>query len=173
MKFKCPCGHVIGDQTDFLPYKGYLIADQDWEDLFEAVDAPATETPRHDWWPSLFRTVYQCAECQRLFIEDRDFDLVCFEPQSEENTEHFLGSIAGPKWKRVLVGRWYDVPVVKTAPKGVIDYSHFETEQELHNEWDAMEKAYYECFERLKREKILRFALLRKNGDLLHDWTCP
>ena len=27
MKFACSCGHVIVDQTDFLPYKAYLIAD--------------------------------------------------------------------------------------------------------------------------------------------------
>jgi len=26
-KFKCTCGEVIYDQTDHLPYKGYLFAD--------------------------------------------------------------------------------------------------------------------------------------------------
>ncbi len=33
-KLRCLCGHVIVDQTDYLPYKAYFIADEDEEDFF-------------------------------------------------------------------------------------------------------------------------------------------
>lgn len=36
MKFRCPCGHVIRDQTDSLPYKARFLADEDEEAIFEA-----------------------------------------------------------------------------------------------------------------------------------------
>jgi hypothetical protein len=34
-KLLCLCGHTIVDQTDFLPYKAYFIADEDNEDCFQ------------------------------------------------------------------------------------------------------------------------------------------
>ena len=36
-KFKCTCGEVIYDQTDHLPYKGYLFADHDYFELFDKI----------------------------------------------------------------------------------------------------------------------------------------
>jgi hypothetical protein len=33
-KFSCTCGHVIRDQTDYLPYKGQVLKDQDHEAFF-------------------------------------------------------------------------------------------------------------------------------------------
>jgi len=42
-KFGCRCGHVIVDQTDFLPYKAEVLSDQDservWDDASAAVAA--------------------------------------------------------------------------------------------------------------------------------------
>lgn len=37
-KFLCKCGHVIVDQTDNLPYKGYFIKDTHVEELYEVFD---------------------------------------------------------------------------------------------------------------------------------------
>lgn len=34
-KFLCKCGHVIYDQTDFIPYKARLVPDQLTEKLFD------------------------------------------------------------------------------------------------------------------------------------------
>lgn len=34
MKFMCPCGHIIRDQTDYLPYKAMFIPDEDEEAVF-------------------------------------------------------------------------------------------------------------------------------------------
>ena len=37
-KFLCRCGHIIVDQTDDLPYKGYFIKDTNVEELYEVLD---------------------------------------------------------------------------------------------------------------------------------------
>ena len=37
MKFRCPCGHIIRDQTDSLPYKARFLADEDQNAIFEVV----------------------------------------------------------------------------------------------------------------------------------------
>jgi hypothetical protein len=36
-KLACPCGEVICDNTDNLPYKGYLFADTEFLGLFEPI----------------------------------------------------------------------------------------------------------------------------------------
>src|SRR5262245_50232017 len=37
-KLGCTCGHVIRDQTDFLPYKGRLLRDYDLEAVYDAIE---------------------------------------------------------------------------------------------------------------------------------------
>ena len=41
-KFMCRCGEVIRDQTDNLPYKGYIFADTEYFDLFDRITADIT-----------------------------------------------------------------------------------------------------------------------------------
>lgn len=36
-KIACKCGHIIVDQTDALPYKGYCIKDTHIEELYEVL----------------------------------------------------------------------------------------------------------------------------------------
>jgi hypothetical protein len=36
-KFGCVCGHILPDQTDFLPYKAYLREDEDTQKPIEMV----------------------------------------------------------------------------------------------------------------------------------------
>ena len=38
MKIKCQCGAVIVDQTDYLPHKAYIIPDQEWFGILDAID---------------------------------------------------------------------------------------------------------------------------------------
>lgn len=42
-KLRCLCGHVIVDQTDYLPYKAYFIADEDEEDFFQSAVSAIAE----------------------------------------------------------------------------------------------------------------------------------
>ncbi|SHH06173.1 hypothetical protein [Pedobacter caeni] len=37
-KIACKCGHIIVDQTDDLPYKGYYIKDTHIEELYKGFD---------------------------------------------------------------------------------------------------------------------------------------
>ena len=41
-KFKCKCGEVIRDQTDNLPYKGYLFPDTEFCDLVDRITSDIT-----------------------------------------------------------------------------------------------------------------------------------
>ncbi|MBK8804005.1 MAG: hypothetical protein IPN71_18510 [Fibrobacteres bacterium] len=38
MKIECECGKLITDGTDFLRYKGYILADQDHDHFYDAID---------------------------------------------------------------------------------------------------------------------------------------
>jgi hypothetical protein len=94
MQFLCECGHVIRDQTDYLPYKAYLVRDEDLERFQDAVDAliaqgiaesrkESTATPVSFIHAGssvrtieLFRSaltyvlhLYECETCGRLYVE--------------------------------------------------------------------------------------------------------
>ena len=166
MKFACACGEIIRDQTDYLSYAAYLIADQDIYDATEMSDRGSG-----DWWPSLTRKMYQCSSCGRLWIEDHEGRaLKCFVP--EEPVEQFLSSIHGNQWKRVLRGSWTDKPIAATFPRGFLSWNHLsEEDRQTFNDWETLERAYQKRFEELKRDGILRDALLVKNGATVHSWS--
>src|SRR5258708_4381410 len=129
MKLGCPCGHEIHDSTDFLPYKGHILADQD---LFDFIDgtvgkiqevtkafAPSRYTPTerakridaidysaHTAILRYTRTIYQCLECGRVFIEDHHGELHIFLPAPGEPIAPALLSIEGDHWKGPLTGHW-------------------------------------------------------------------
>ncbi len=164
MKFACTCGNVIPDQRDYLPYAAHLIADQDICDATEMSDRGSG-----DWWPSLTRKLYQCNSCGRLWIEDHERELRSFTP--EQPTPHVLSSIHGSQWKRVLRGLWTDKPVMATLPRGFLNWTHLsEADRATFDDWKLLERAYYDRFEDLKRQGILRDALLTRNGEIVHSW---
>lgn len=73
MKFRCTCGEILRDQTDYLPYKARLVADEDWFDLVDILDELTARGARdpdeltrrtlHAW-----RDVFQCPACGRLYL---------------------------------------------------------------------------------------------------------
>ncbi|AXW64541.1 hypothetical protein CJO94_23345 (plasmid) [Ralstonia solanacearum] len=164
MKIGCKCGAVIYDQSDFLPDKAHLIADQDWEDFAES----ASRSEGLDG--SLTRTCYQCGSCGRLYVEDADRQLRAFVP--EEASGPLLTSSRGLAWKAPLIGAWTDKPLLADRPKGSL-WCHSEHAKDLPQEydsWAALEAAYFALFYRLQAQGALRSALLRKNGDTVHVW---
>jgi len=164
MKFACTCGNTIRDQTDYLRYAGHLIADQD---VFEA--AEMSDRGLGDWWPSLTRRMYQCESCGRLWIDDQSGKLKSFVP--EQSAEHFLSSIHGRKWKRILRGSWTDERTLKGVPRGFLSWEHLSDEdQATFDDWESLETVYRKQFESLKKQGILRDALLKKNGAIIHQW---
>jgi hypothetical protein len=99
-KFGCTCGHSIIDQTDYLPYKGQVLKDQDNEAFFASTADALVEfmagvrsgdlAEWHRKWPFLSGKtdvkvawsllgwfwrkfaidVYECEQCGRLWVQE-------------------------------------------------------------------------------------------------------
>jgi hypothetical protein len=84
MKFPCPCGHEIYDGPDQNPNIGHLIPDQDWFRLLDSIDAaieghhPTAKDKEAACMSvryligDISRRIWQCSECGRLWINDRE-----------------------------------------------------------------------------------------------------
>jgi hypothetical protein len=108
MKFQCYCGHVIRDQTDYLPCKGSLLRDEDDERFWDAAElalhAPEpTNSTRSSVYLRAIRAwlahtvrAFECVACGRLYLErERGTDpMVSFVPESG-HPEHILASPRG------------------------------------------------------------------------------
>ncbi|WP_106401705.1 hypothetical protein [Actinocorallia populi] len=168
MKIRCACGGVIIDNTDFLPGKAYLIADQDWED---AIGPESGETARQrlrDW----SRPMWQCQECGSLYIDDREGNVHCFRPASADAPRDLLSSFHGERWKRPLRGSW--TASRTSAPPGELWWGGGEDSRfEEFSSWEELERRYHEVFQRLLDEDVLRDALLRRGSRLIHRWPPP
>lgn len=104
MRIDCPCGATIKDVTDYLPYKAYMIPDQEWFAVFEAVDTQVI-VPLHEGRIGKHRAhtlarqlisrsaehMYQCWECGRLYIDRRE-RLDCFVPEDDHTHREVLRS---------------------------------------------------------------------------------
>ena len=81
MWFNCRCGYRFHDNTDFLPFKGYVLPDEDsdeFSDSFHRYRAIKGETfeDEHkrsdivlDLWERM-RTIYQCPDCGAVYFDD-------------------------------------------------------------------------------------------------------
>ncbi len=70
-QFPCYCGHVISDITDHLPYKAFYVASEERLATLDGMRAYE-------------RTMYECAECGRIWMqvtEDTN-DWVSYQPES-------------------------------------------------------------------------------------------
>jgi hypothetical protein len=105
MKIGCDCGAVIVDQADDLPHKGHLIPDQEWFATFDAIDDEIIDpliADRIDKKAAYrlarqiisrsARLMYQCRECGRLYIDDRQGKLQCYVPIDEGTPKEILRS---------------------------------------------------------------------------------
>jgi hypothetical protein len=48
-EFACRCGHVIRDNTDYIPYKAEYFANQDWEAVWGALIDDIVQAVRTGW----------------------------------------------------------------------------------------------------------------------------
>ena len=101
MKFLCDCGYMFRDQTDDLPFKGYIYPDQSQEKLYEAINKIfASERPSDDVKfdemindivsPKGIRTIYQCPECGTIYINEDKGKLSAFSPKSNNASKNLL-----------------------------------------------------------------------------------
>lgn len=107
MKYPCPCGHEIYDGPENNPNKGHLIADQDWFRLLDAIDTAIagnhlTAKDKEAACMSvryligdISRAMWQCPECGRLWINDRERQHQEFAPATEAGKKILRGHNEG------------------------------------------------------------------------------
>ena len=103
MKIGCRCGETISDSADYISHKAHLTPDQEicgvWDGIDdEVIDRLASgELPVKDAYmvsrriiSSPTRTMWQCCECGRLYIDGPDGELHCFVPENDETEKRIL-----------------------------------------------------------------------------------
>lgn len=179
MNFYCKCGFLFHDNADCLYFKGRLIADQDWNDLWNYIDngVKNRENPCDNIWKLFPRSMFQCPECGRLYMEDdngRTFTV--FTPNSEAEPEpdvdkRMLESVHGKKWRGFLYADWYDDPPVWIKHNGTIIPELNDKFDKLEfDDYDAFRARFDELFETLRKEDRIRSAKLRINGKQEFSW---
>lgn len=192
MKILCECGHTLFDQTDYLPYKAEFISDQDNEDYWEAIDQVIeqlaatlrgsrlteeeakriTEQAMHDARSQTLkyrmRTMYQCSHCGRLMLDDLQSNLQTFLPATETTPKNILRSYQGNQWKRSL-------RAIFSSGSGHLMWSSSDADAtdggfERFDNWESLERRYFEVLTRLQEKEILRDAFIRKDGEIVHRW---
>ncbi|MDE6221241.1 MAG: hypothetical protein K2G51_12595 [Lachnospiraceae bacterium] len=97
-KITCKCGNILHDNTDQIRYKGYIISDGEFFDLFDFADemiesgSPCREdmamTFRHNIGIGekriRLKELYQCPLCGRVLIEITPGQFCYFVPEGHE-----------------------------------------------------------------------------------------
>jgi hypothetical protein len=191
MKIGCPCGGVIADNSDCIPYKATFVADRDHDDMLDEIvrvatshaerlvastsgDSPLSSSD-HLWidistaiW-KYSRAMYQCTGCGRLAIDDSKNNVYVsyFSPDNPNQTRFFLNSIHGAQWKGHLTASWSGSDEVGSV---WWDVGEGDRGWERFADWEAVESRYRTLFDIKQRAGLLRSAFLRKNDTILHSW---
>lgn len=172
MKIGCACGNTIHDNTGFLPYKAYLIPDQDLEDILEA----QTATPSGPFRPlglPYAAEIYQCPACGRLMIfrdSDTAVSFALEEGGDSQDSKNILRSYKGEKWRGLLRGSWLN------GKASLWWYTNGSAEEDNgyltdFSSWGEMESRYRRLFKRLKSAGQLRSAMLVRDEKNVHSWS--
>ena len=180
MKILCKCGEIIYDQTDYLPNKGYIIADQDWFDFLDAIDIAIEKsgpTPLEkekacmqirNLTSKLSKPIYQCQKCGSLFVFNDNRELETYIKSESFEGNSVLTSAFGLDWKGTIVGEWRDSR--EGAIKGYLWCNDIRDREGGFYNWNLLEERYYSVFKELKKRDILRSAILKKNSEVIHTW---
>lgn len=177
MHFRCYCGYDFHDSSDFLRFKGHIIADQDLDDFDKAVEDYHISKDEYLDGLCNMRTVYQCPHCGIVYINNADNELAAFVPSQffdmnsisdrivedpdkcwEKNCS-MLQSAKGELWRGWLEAEWND------AKNDREDIPLRRISVTLNsNQYDSYNKKYYDSLEELKADFIrLSEELASKN----------
>jgi len=161
-KIECKCGKIIPDTTDFISYKGHLIADQDYFDFFDEIE-------KKEWNDSTsraskyFNEVFQCTNCHNIIIlrDNKRFDFKSIDTEGDSN---ILNSYLNEKWLGLISANFRN-------GQGEI-YWHTNLESGFRQELSLVElkNIYYRKFEELMSLNILRHSFLKIDGKIEHDF---
>lgn len=175
-RLMCKCGHIIHDSTDYISYKGHIMADQDEGDYFDRAeeiiksDNPDKNSLMCDFLCEINdKIIYQCTECGRLYIEGKE-QYYCFKPEKHNNTK-ILNSVHGEKWRGFLHAEWNDQKYEWQKYKGYVCANVNYPCESIHSD-DRQEiiDGYYRLLDELKKVGVIRRATLRINGKFIHEW---
>lgn len=191
MHFLCKCGYGIHDSSDGLSYKGWIIADQDWDEFCHLTDRKAElrcseNADMHEadaidsrLYAITERAMYQCPACGRVYIENLldDLNLVEFTPCPEgepapDVSKKLLISSYGEKWKGYLFADWYDeIPRWSKTHGNIVPVVNIDLDDLEFDDYEAFEKRFYELFEHLKALGIITSASLDVNQKNIFNWN--
>lgn len=92
MWIQCVCGSQIKDNSDGISYKARYISDQDWDEVMDKVVSliESSETDRNKLCGEFYsfiikktKDMYQCTECGRLFVDNKNRELRKFTPADD------------------------------------------------------------------------------------------
>ena len=104
MKIECYCGEVIVDQTDCLSNKGYIIPDQEWFNILDAIDDAIEKSGPNEkdkesacmeirkMLDRLSKTTWQCSNCGSLYVSKLGCELDYFQVGMEDTSKNVLSS---------------------------------------------------------------------------------
>ena len=183
MHFLCRCGNRIYDTTDYISYKAYILSDQDCFDYTDeieryvadkALDADACMNHiMHIDVEYMWRKIYQCSQCGRIFIEDKSGGLHSFAPEGTED-KRLLRSVKAEDWRGFLHGEWDEVRECWSEHQG---YLSADTNDEKFprwqdfDSWKDLEREYYALFEKLRQAGRIRSASLKRGREWVHKWS--
>lgn len=121
----------------------------------------------------LWRKIYQCSQCGRIFIEDHSGELHSFAPEGTED-KRLLISVEAEKWKGFLHGEWDEEKRYWREHQGYLSADtndkSFPGWQEFER-WEELEKEYYALFEKLRQADRIRSASLKRGREWVHHWS--
>jgi len=189
MRIICLCGEEFSLNTDFLYYRGHLIADQDYELVLEAIDTLLAEAYRigqldidpkqrqaqfdylYQQVPDTIqkRFIYQCPHCGRLHINDANYKSHIYKPENDQQSSDILRSIHRNDWKGKLKGNW-----ARLHDAVWYGYLAWDTKQsrgwKIFDTWEELKSEYHRLLEDLKDKDMLATAQLQKDKDVIHTY---
>lgn len=171
MKFRCKCGFVIRDNSGNLPYKAYLLPDQDMD--VACVDEAPTPAQLRLWdhTAGQLTMLWQCEACGRIYIDGPSGTVFAFKPESTPTPTDLLRSVWGEEgWAGLIRGAWDprrdgvghgELLWTEDAGEG-----HFEEFEDV----DRLKQRYHEVFADLQRRSLARDALLIIDVETVHTW---
>ena len=167
------------DNTDRIPYKAYLIADEDWHEMINAIVANVQAVPPSKVFPVVAQTrqwyvrlMFQCTQCGRLLVEKRGemFNYYSFPPDDRADSKDALRTVKQSHWKGTLCGYWGEGSLSKSGNSIWWECGDGEHGMEEFSEWDTLAARYRELFTALRRRDVLWGAFLKKDGEMVHYW---
>ncbi len=185
MHFSCRCGFVFHDTADSESFKAWYLADEDTEEFADIIQAGDNAPPPavhrfSDTYEKLIvnklfmRTIFQCPDCGRIFIDDPDDakQFLCFAPEGRTNREILRSE---HRKSGYITADWWDEIQSPDKYNGVILVSRAavtgDTPSQLYfDDRNDMEKRYHELIQECAVRGRLRWSSLRINGKEIHSY---